>query len=159
MEILELANPAEKSALCDTVLRALPQWFGNEAARVDYVSRVRDAPFFAAYEDGAAVGFLALKEHNAYTAEIMVMGVLPEYHRRGVGAALVRACEQSCRARKIEYLTVKTLDASSGYEPYEGTRRFYRKAGFRPLEVFPLYWDKDNPCLLMANYIGGPHVL
>ena len=159
MDILEFADPAEKSALCDKILRALPHWFGNEAAIVAYVDRVRGAPVFAACENGTAIGFAAVKEHNAYTAEILVMGVLPAYHRRGAGARLVRACEAHCAARKTEYLTVKTLDASCEDKYYERTRRFYREMGFRPLEVFPLYWDKDNPCLLMAKYIGGAHVL
>jgi GNAT superfamily N-acetyltransferase len=159
LEICEITKPIKKSALCNKILRALPQWFGIEEAIVDYTRWVRPLPVFAAYEDGDAIGFVALKEHNAYTAEIMVMGVLPEYHRRGIGGALVRACEQSCRARKIEYLTVKTLDESHPDEFYARTRRFYLARGFRPLEVFPLYWDKANPCLLMGKYIGGPHVL
>ena len=141
------------------MLRALPDWFGIEEAIVEYTQWVRPLPFFTACEEGSAIGFVALKEHNAYTAEILVMGVLPAYHRRGAGTALVQACEQFCRAQNIEFLTVKTLDESREDEYYARTRRFYSKAGFRPLEVFPLHWDKENPCLMMAKYIGGPHVL
>jgi len=156
MFLKEVTDPAEKSALCDKTLRALPQWFGVEKSIVDYVSQVRSLPFFAACEDGAVIGFAALKIHSAYAAEIAVMGVLPEYHRRRTGAKLLHSCEQYCLAHSIEFLTVKTLDASCEYEPYERTRRFYLKAGFRPLEVFPLLWDAENPCLLLAKYIVNP---
>lgn len=30
----------------------------------------------------------------------------------------------------------------------------YYACGFRPLEVFPLIWGKDNPCLFMAKGIN-----
>lgn len=30
----------------------------------------------------------------------------------------------------------------------------YYACGFRALEVFPLIWGKDNPCLFMAKSIG-----
>jgi hypothetical protein len=46
------------------------------------------------------------------------------------------------------------LDQSAGYEPYDQTRRFYLSVGFKPLEVLPSFWDKDNPCLLMAKHIS-----
>ncbi|MEN6523457.1 MAG: N-acetyltransferase, partial [Anaerolineaceae bacterium] len=45
----------------------------------------------------------------------------------------------------------KTLDASRCCEEYDRTRAFYEAMGFRPLEVFPELWDKDNPCLLMVK--------
>jgi hypothetical protein len=53
----------------------------------------------------------------------------------------------------MEFLTVKTLDESRASKSYEKTRLFYLSVGFKPLEVFPLLWDKDNPCLFMAKSI------
>ncbi len=55
--------------------------------------------------------------------------------------------------RKLCFLTVKTLDESADYPPYNGTRAFYRKEGFLPLEVFPTFWDEDNPCLFLARTV------
>ena len=81
------------------------------------------------------------------------MGVLQEYHRRGVGKLLINVCEKYCIDNKIEFLTVKTLDASRESESYKKTRLFYQNIGFKPLEVFPLLWDENNPCLFMAKYI------
>ena len=144
-----------KKEACYQILRALTDWFGNVDAVNDYAAKVQQMPFYAAYDDDEVVGFAAIKEHNEYTSEICVMGVLTEYHRQGVGSKLIAACEADCNSKAKIYLTVKTLDASAEYEPYHRTRDFYRAMGFMPLEVFPMYWDKDNPCLLMAKYIGG----
>jgi GNAT superfamily N-acetyltransferase len=139
--------------VCETILRALPDWFGNEASIADYTRGVADMDLFAAYDGGKVIGFTGLKTHNPYTAEIAVMGVLTQYHRHGIGARMVEACVALCRARAMEFLTVKTLDASHPDEGYGKTRRFYEAMGFRPLEVFPLLWDAENPCLFMAQYL------
>lgn len=52
------------------------------------------------------------------------------------------------------FLTVKTLDESAEYPPYDSTRAFYRKEGFLPLEVFSTFWDEDNPCLFLARTVN-----
>ena len=81
------------------------------------------------------------------------MGVLVEYHRKGIGRNLVAACEKLCREKKQEYLTVKTLAESRESKSYEKTRQFYLSLGFKPIEIFPTLWDEDNPCLLMVKCI------
>lgn len=155
--INEVVNPEEKSRICNAILRALPDWFGVEASIVDYVQQVREMPFFAAFENKSTVGFVALKRHNPFTAEIYVMGLLKEHHRKGIGKRLIARCEQSCIENNIEFLTVKTLDETRESESYRKTRQFYLSVGFKPLEVFPLHWDKDNPCLFMAKCISVNH--
>ena len=154
IKINEIVIPEEKSAICNSVLRALPSWFGIETAIVDYVKEVQTMPFYAAFDGVEPVGFVAIKIHNPYTSEIYVMGVLKEYHRKGIGRKLVALCEQYCKDNNMEYLTVKTLDESRESKSYEKTRLFYLSVGFRPLEVFPLLWDEDNPCLFMAKHIA-----
>jgi GNAT superfamily N-acetyltransferase len=160
VEVREVSDCADKARVCEIIMRALPSWFGNETAIVDYIEKVRHLPFYAAYHNGAAVGFIAVKVHNPHTAEICVMGVLPAYHRQGIGAALVARCEAFCAGRAMTYLTVKTLDTSGNSESYDKTRLFYQAMRFLPLEVFPLYWDADNPCLFMVKDItkNGGHL-
>jgi len=147
-------RPDDRQAICLDVLHALPDWFGNEAAVIDYGRQCRALPVFAAYAGGEAVGFAALKQHNAFTREICVMGVQPAHRGNGIGSALLAACEALCREEGARFLTVKTLADTVPDEGYAATRAFYRAAGFVPLEVFPLHWDKANPCLLMAKYLG-----
>jgi len=154
VDVKQVNIDEEKSNICDLVLHALPNWFGVEASITDYIQKVREMPFWVAYDGEKAIGFIALKVHNAYTAEICVMGILRDYHRQGIGKKLIACCEEFCREGNFEYLTVKTLDGSAQSKSYEKTRQFYTAIGFRALEVFPLYWDKDNPCLFMAKYLA-----
>lgn len=150
-EIKKINSPEQKSHICDLILRILPNWFGVEASIIDYVNKTQSMPFWAAFDEEKPIGFAALKEHNRYTSEVCVMGIAPEYHRRGIGRELIKCCEACCTDNHVEYLTVKTLDGSVNSEGYAKTRRFYFSMGFRPLEVFPMHWDKDNPCLFMAK--------
>jgi ribosomal protein S18 acetylase RimI-like enzyme len=154
MTVSEISLQDEKYYICNTILRALPDWFGIESAIVDYVQEAQNLPFFAAIEEKKAVGFAALKIHNEFTAEIYVTGVLPDYHRKGIGKNIVQKCEEYCRSSGFKFLTVKTLAASSNNEAYSKTLKFYQNIGFIPLEVFPLLWDKANPCLFLAKSIA-----
>lgn len=155
ISIITVDSPQEKSEICNAVLRALPDWFGIESSVVEYTRNVQPLPFWAALDAGRPVGFVALLAHNAYTAEVFVTGILPGYHRRGIGRRLIACCEDFCRERQMTYLTVKTLDESREDSYYEKTRRFYFAMGFRPLEVFPMHWDDANPCLFMAKYLSA----
>jgi len=153
IKIKEIQNPSEKSTICNNILRALPNWFGHEASIVDYTDKVKEMPFYAAFDSDKVVGFIALKTHNIHTSEVCVMGILEDYHRQGIGKILIEHCESYCRRHKIEFLTVKTLDESAESISYQKTRQFYLSVGFKPLEVFPLHWDADNPCLFMVKHI------
>lgn len=132
------------------MLAALPGWFGIEEAVERYVREVAELPTFAVERDG----FLALKQHTDAAAEIYVMGVRPESHRRGIGTALLEAAEAFLRGREVEYLQVKTLGPSHPSEHYAATRSFYAARGFRPLEELTAIWGEANPCLVMVKHLG-----
>jgi ribosomal protein S18 acetylase RimI-like enzyme len=97
------------------------------------------------------LGFLSLKQHNPFSAEIYVMAVHPGAQRGGIGRALVVAAEVHIRRLGVEYLQVKTLGSSRPDEGYACTRAFYEAMGFRPLEEFKQIWDENNPCLVMVK--------
>ena len=93
---IELCAEGEANALvAQAVMRALPQWFELEEGLVDLVEAARKSPTFIATVDGGDVGFLTLKPQTPYAAEIIAMGVLPNWHRQGIGRALV---EEACRS-------------------------------------------------------------
>jgi len=152
--IREIITRSEKSAICNAILRELPEWFDIESAIVDYVEQAQTMPFYAAFDDNMPVGFVAIKVHNRYTAEVYVMGIQETHHRAGIGKRLIAQCEAYCSKNKIEFLTVKTLADLAESKEYERTRLFYEAVGFRPLEIFPLLWDESNPCLFMAKSIA-----
>lgn len=112
----------------------------------------REYPFFVAFEGEKPIGFAALKIHNIYT-DIYTLGVLREYHRQKIGQRLVEKYTSYCKNEGYRFLTVKTLDESAEYEPYNGTRAFYLSEGFYPLEVFTTIWNEENPCLFLVKVL------
>jgi ribosomal protein S18 acetylase RimI-like enzyme len=155
MEIVVQGPSLGKAAVCEPILRALPQWFGIEEANAQYVCDTDTLPTMLALVDGQVVGFLTIKYHTQHAAEIHVMGVHPSKHRQGIGRALVDKTEQILRQQGIEYLQVKTLSPSRPNKDYARTRTFYEAMGFRPLEEFKELWDKENPCLQMVKWLGS----
>ena len=153
MQIVEINNSSKKSDICNFVLRSLPNWFGIEESIVDYVNSAKEMPFFTVFDGENAIGFVALKIHNKYTAEIYVMGILEKYHNQGIGKKIINTCEKYCKENNIEFLTVKTLAELREDENYRKTRLFYSYMGFKPLEIFETLWGEANPCLFLAKYL------
>lgn len=152
--IKKVKKSDEKTRITLEIMNVLPEWFSPPEDIINKSVIHREYPFIAAYDVDKAVGFVALKIHNKYTVDIYNFGVLREYHRMGIGHQLMEACVQYCREKHYKFLTVKTLDESAVYEPYNGTRTFYKKEGFYPLEVFTTFWYEENPCLFMVKVMG-----
>jgi GNAT superfamily N-acetyltransferase len=144
------------SAACEPILRALPEWFGIEEANRQYVRDIETMPTILAKVNGRALGFLTLKIHNPYAAEIHVMGVCPEAQHQGIGRAMIERAEAYLRPLGIEYFQVKTLSPAHPDPGYAKTRAFYQAMGFYPLEEFPTLWDAANPCLMMVKKLCEP---
>ncbi len=141
----------EKSRICRMVLQSLPEWFGIPEAVDSYVDEVRNMATLAASIDGKDCGFISINRPNEFTAEIHVMGILKEFHRHGIGQALVIAAELELIAQTFRFLQVKTLSPSRENSEYEVTRKFYLKMGFVPVEEFKTLWGEANPCLQMIK--------
>lgn len=154
LKIRKMENSREKAAIARGILSALPDWFGIPESVENYVRESMDMPFWAAFQEKKAVGFVAMKQTGAVTGEIFVMGVLPEFHRAGVGRQLVETLEAHAREAGCRYLQVKTVRIGQ-YEIYDRTNRFYMAMGFDELECFPQLWDESNPCQIYVKYIGG----
>lgn len=149
IEIKEITEG--RGRICDELLRSLPLWFGIESAIRQYVLDVERMPTFVAYSRERSIGFVSLNLHNKWTAEIHVMAIHPEFHRRGIGRNLLAVSQDYLRERGYEFLSVKTISPSSQSKEYEITRRFYLSLGFRPVEEFKTIWGEANPCLLMIK--------
>jgi len=147
----------EKATLCEPVLRSLPEWFGLEDANQHYLKSIDEMPTFLALDKDEVVGFLTVLQHYPTTAEIYVTGVAPQYHRHGLGRAMVNAVENYLRDLGVQFLQVKTLSDSHPDEGYAKTRAFYRAVGFHPLEEFKTLWGEANPCLLLVKNLKCDH--
>ena len=147
--ILKIENMEEKERICRSILAELPSWFGLEESKQEYVRESRTMPFWAEVEDGRAMGFAAMKETSPYAAEIYVMGVLPEAHRRGIGRKLFECLHQAAKDEDKLFLQVKTVKQGC-YPEYDQTNAFYRALGFKELEVFETLW---NPCQVYVRTV------
>ena len=146
---------AGSGAICADVLAALPHWFGFPDSVAAYVEAAESGATVVATLNGRDCGVLTLVLHSPYAAEIVVMGVLPELHRAGIGRALLEEAESWLAQRDITYLQVKTLSPRHPDEGYAATRAFYFGRGFRPLEEMPELWGADQPALQMIKTVSA----
>jgi len=140
---------------CEQVLRSLPMWFGIEKALLMYADDTLTLPTFAALEGEQFVGFVSLTEHFAQAWEIHCIAVHAGSRNAGIGRALVAHVEAWLAAKNVTLLQVKTVAATSPSKAYAQTREFYSHLGFQALEVFPLLWAPQNPCLQLVKWLPG----
>ena len=133
------------------ILRALPEWFGQEDSVVQYIKDAETIQTFLAKDGENVIGFLMIKNHFTESTEIHCLGVMPEHHRTGIGRILVKAVENHLKKEGRTFLQIKTVSDDRECEAYAKTRMFYLAMGFTPLEVFPTLWDESNPCLLLVK--------
>ena len=144
--MIERINDRElKQKIARKVLEALHDWFEVDESREKYISDCADWIFLATKEDGGYAGFLCLKETGRETVELAVMGVLKEFHRKGLGRALFEEAKKIATEEGYSFMQVKTVKMGV-YEDYDRTNRFYLSCGFKELEVINEIWGDENPC-------------
>jgi GNAT superfamily N-acetyltransferase len=141
--------------ICEKILATLPSWFGVPESVRNYVAVANRMPAVVASLADEDVGILVITTHGRYAAEVSVMAVVPDLHRRGIGRMMLSHTEDALARAGIEFLQVKTLSATKADEGYEKTRAFYLAYGFRPLEEFPDLWGPDNPTLQMIKSVAN----
>ena len=141
----------DKTDVTRTILKGLPQWFGIPEAIEKYAAEAEHLPMFGKVIGNSCAGFLTLKSSHPGVAEIHVVGVRPEWRRRGIGTELIDAAIDFERERGTALLTVKTLGVSENDPFYAETRAFYEAMGFLAVEEVPNYWNGTHAMLLMAK--------
>lgn len=74
--IKRVENLDEKTRITLEIMKALPEWFSPSEDIVNKSVIHREYPFFAAFDGDRAIGFVAVKVHNIYTADIYNLGIL-----------------------------------------------------------------------------------
>jgi ribosomal protein S18 acetylase RimI-like enzyme len=154
MEIL--AARAEHAEACVAVLAELPEFF--TPSTFDEVRRdLPRHPAWVAIEDGALIGFVLLQRRFTSAAEITFAAVRPHRRGHGVGTALVDRAMSALAAAGVMIVEVKTLDASSSYEPYVATRAFWEARGFIQIDcIDPLPgWAPGNPAAIYVRPLAA----
>jgi GNAT superfamily N-acetyltransferase len=136
---------------CERVLRSLPAWFGIEGAILQYAADAETYQTFVAREASGLVAFTTVRQHYEHSFEVHCMAVRASHRRHGLGLAMLEAAENWARSQGGKFMQVKTLSPGHPSPQYAETRAFYIKAGYLPLEEFPLLWSKSNPCLQLIK--------
>lgn len=96
-----------------------------------------------AVEDGQMIGFIAGDPRPSEKLSwIATIGVLPEHRRRGIGSALLRACEAKLPPGRIR-LCVRASN--------EAAIRMYQKEGYLALDIWEKYYSDGENALVMEK--------
>ena len=92
---------------------------------------------------GKMVGFIAGDPHpRDKVGWIATLGVLPEYRRSGIAAALLEACEQ---ALALPYLRLSVRRSN------EPALALYRKFGYQVIDVWRNYYHSGEDALVLEK--------
>lgn len=136
------------------ILDGLEDWFGLEESNAEYVDKASTLLNVVARDGGDVVGVCLVIRHNPLAAEIDLLAVPRDHHRRGVGRAILDHLEPELRADGVRMLHVKTRGQSIPDEGYARTLAFYEGMGFVPLEERTDIWGPENPCLILAKSLA-----
>ena len=151
-ELHEITDNKEKAVITRQILYNLPNWFQDKQAIEDYAKSAAKNFFYVVNNHAKIpVGFLNLKILNLFSAEVEVMGVNKNYHRKGIGTLLIKKAIHYLQCNDYKYLAVRTLSESSYDLWYKDTRNFYFAQGFYPLNEMEDMWGKENPCVIMVR--------
>ena len=90
---------------------------------------------FVAERDGSALGFAVVRAGRAGEgAELVAIAVLEPERGRGVGRALLTACEEAARRAGAPLLTLRTADANLA------AAELFHKRGYRLKRRLPRYY-------------------
>ena len=152
IKVIEVKEPSKKETIAREILFSLPEWFGMPESIENYIKDSKDMPYLVAYVDSKLAGFIVLNSTSPDTADIFVMGIKKEFHRKGIGRKLNEAYESMAKELGFSYSQVKTVQ-SGHYPEYDITNDFYKAMGYVELECFPDMWDSWNPCQIYIKYL------
>jgi GNAT superfamily N-acetyltransferase len=153
--VVELRGPRTRARRqCVRVLRSLPDWFAIEQAIRQYGVDSTRYPTFAVWNGREMVGFCTVRKHYGSTWEVHCLAMHADWFGLGLGTRLLRAAEAWARGQGGRFLQVKTVGPSHPSREYRGTRAFYARLGYEPLEEFHGLSGPRCPCLQLIKYLG-----
>jgi N-alpha-acetyltransferase 10/11 len=96
-----------------------------------------------AVDQGDMIGFVAGDPRPSESATwVATIGVDPRYQRRGIGRALLHACEEKAKLPRMK-LTVRMSN--------EGAISLYEKEGYRSIDIWKRYYNDGEDGLVMEK--------
>lgn len=142
----------------ELVLRSLPKYY-IEGAIPHILEDMNTSQLVLAEVGSETAGFMAWRDTDAATTELLWMAVLPRFWSEGIGTRLVRYAIGKSRHSSRVFLRTASPDSvikgtSFDGKAYVRTIKFFEHIGFIRKAVLLDYWGPDNHCLLM-DYTAG----
>jgi ribosomal protein S18 acetylase RimI-like enzyme len=117
----------------DIFLRLHPDWRANQAEAIRSTCINDERQVFVALANGRPVGFvaIALNAFHERMGVIDIIGVDPDYQRRGISSRLTEIAIEHMRSRGMDIAVVET-GGDPGHAP---ARAAYESAGFTRLPI------------------------
>lgn len=126
--------PLEDAAdLCHAIIENLPQYFHMPGMNESYAPGMYPRINLAIKFDDLYVGLLGLEFPYPENAHIYWMGIMSNFHRKGLGTLLVQEAFKIALLKNAQTMSVETLSPLERDENYLKTYHFYKKCGFTPL--------------------------
>lgn len=111
-------------------------------------------PLFAAEVDGVLRGYVCIGRVplTRGTWHLYWIAVHPAIQARGIGRALQAHAEDFIRSLGGERLALET----SSRPDYEGTRCFYRRAGFVQVGFIADFYRQGDDCVMFCKVLASP---
>jgi ribosomal protein S18 acetylase RimI-like enzyme len=137
---------SDDAEACVDIVRRLPEYFTPDTHE-DVRRGISSERAWVAIEGGVVTGFVLVVIRFPRAAEITFAAVTPDRQGTGLGTRLVQHALAVLEGEGVAVVEVKTLDASSNYEPYVSTRAFWERRGFVQIDcIDPLPgWRPGNP--------------
>jgi GNAT superfamily N-acetyltransferase len=126
----------------DTIMEIsmeLPEWFSPNGLKYIQMDMNYQKALIASVGN-IDMGFLSYFTYEG-VGYLAWMGVRPKFQNQGIGIALFESFKNEMRELGITTLQVQTLGGDVDYQPYEQTRNFYKKVGFKDYKTE----ISDNP--------------
>jgi len=157
LDVIRVVSVEERKNACASITSLLQEWFAQENSNKQYIE---DAGQFAACgvcDGDKIVGLMVYKPVDDAVLDCRVMsvhwlGIMPAYHRRGIGESLMTFVENEACKEDIGILTVETLSPEAKDVNYLKTYAFYSAMGFEVYGIFK--YDEHNPMVRLRKKLA-----
>jgi len=148
---IRIANKKEFPGILK-VAGDLRKWFTAEALR-NMKKDLEINRTIVASEKNKILGFICYNSYNG-AIKILWMGISKPMHRIGIGNKMLTWMINFCKKNEFTFLETETLPEEEKYIPYEQTRNFYYKNGFRRTEYRKARIKGWNDQILLVKEIS-----
>jgi ribosomal-protein-alanine N-acetyltransferase len=96
-----------------------------------------------AVHDDQMIGFVAGDKKSSALGWIATIGILPDYRRQGIAAALLLECETQMKVASIR-LSVRLGNT--------GAIRLYENFGYQRVDIWPKYYQDGADALVFEKH-------